>query len=124
MLAPSFGTTLHVWSALITVTLAALAAGYAAGGRVADRRPGLGTLMATMICAAGTLLLSDWITKPVLRVAYLAGTIGGTFVAAALLFGRTETEEPVYAFGQRPVQAGTASRGAAPTVTPGPGGKN
>jgi spermidine synthase len=86
MLAPSFGTTLHVWSALITVTLAALAIGYAAGGRVADRRPGLGTLMATMICAAGTLLLSDWITKPVLRVASLAGTIGGTFVAAVLLF--------------------------------------
>src|SRR5215475_7269661 len=39
ILAPSFGTTLHVWSALITVTLAALAAGYAVGGRMADRRP-------------------------------------------------------------------------------------
>ena len=73
VLAPSFGTTLHVWSALITVTLAALAMGYAVGGRVADRKPGLGALMAVMACAAGTLLLSDLVTRPVLRVAYGAG---------------------------------------------------
>ncbi len=86
VLAPSFGTTLHVWSALITVTLAALAVGYAIGGRVADRRPGLGPLMAVMACAAGTLLISDLITKPVLRAAYTAGMVGGTFIAALLLF--------------------------------------
>ncbi len=48
VLAPVFGTTLHVWSALITVTLAALAIGYAWGGRIADNRPGLGTLMTVM----------------------------------------------------------------------------
>ncbi|MBL8168775.1 MAG: fused MFS/spermidine synthase [Acidobacteria bacterium] len=86
VLAPSFGTTLHVWSALITVTLAALAIGYAVGGRVADRRPGLGTLMMVMAIAAGALLLSDLITKPVLRIAYGAGMVGGTFLAATLLF--------------------------------------
>lgn len=86
VLAPSFGTTLHVWSALITVTLAALAVGYAIGGRVADRKPGLGALMAVMACAAGTLLLSDLITRPVLRIAYGAGMVSGTFLAATLLF--------------------------------------
>lgn len=86
VLAPNFGTTLHVWSALITVTLAALAVGYAIGGRVADRRPGLGTLMAVMGISAGMLLLSDLITQPVLRVSYQAGMIGGTFMAAILLF--------------------------------------
>lgn len=86
VLAPSFGTTLHVWSALITVTLAALAVGYAVGGRVADRKPGLGTLMTVMAGAAGALLISDLITKPVLRVAYNAGMVPGTFVAAILLF--------------------------------------
>lgn len=86
VLAPSFGTTLHVWSALITVTLAALAVGYAIGGRVADRRPGLGTLMTVMAISAGTLLLSDLITRPVLKAAYSAGMVGGTFVAAILLF--------------------------------------
>ncbi|HKX26432.1 MAG TPA: fused MFS/spermidine synthase [Blastocatellia bacterium] len=86
ILAPSFGTTLHVWSALITVTLAALAVGYAVGGRVADRRPGLGGLMVVMGSAAGTLLISDLITKGVLRLAYEAGMVSGTFIAATLLF--------------------------------------
>jgi spermidine synthase len=86
VLAPSFGTTLHVWSALITVTLASLAIGYAFGGRLADRRPGLGTLMTVMAIAAGTLLLSDLITKPVLNIAYGAGMVTGAFVAAILLF--------------------------------------
>jgi spermidine synthase len=86
VLAPKFGTTLHVWSALITVTLAALAVGYAVGGRVADRRPGLGPLMAVMACAGGTLLLSDLSARPVLGAAYDAGMVSGTFMAAILLF--------------------------------------
>jgi len=86
ILAPSFGTTLHVWSALITVTLAALAVGYVIGGRVADRRPGLGALMIVMACAAGTLLLSDLTTRPALRVAYEAGMVSGTFMATTVLF--------------------------------------
>jgi len=86
VLAPKFGTTLHVWSALITVTLAALAVGYAVGGRVADRRPGLGALMIVMACAGGTLLLSDLLARPVLGTAYDAGMVSGTFMAATLLF--------------------------------------
>lgn len=86
VLAPSFGTTLHVWSALITVTLTGLAVGYAVGGRVADRRPGLGPLMTVMACAGGTLLLSDLTARPVLSVAYEAGMVSGTFMAATLLF--------------------------------------
>lgn len=86
VLAPKFGTTLHVWSALITVTLAALAVGYAIGGRVADRYPGLGALMTVLASASGMLLLSDLITKPVLALAYGAGMIGGTFLGASLLF--------------------------------------
>jgi spermidine synthase len=86
VLAPNFGTTLHVWSALITVTLTGLAVGYAVGGRVADRRPGLGALMTVMACAGGTLLLSDLIARPVLSAAYDAGMVSGTFMAATLLF--------------------------------------
>ena len=86
VLAPTFGTTLHVWSALITVTLAALAIGYAWGGRIADRHPGMGALIVVFAGAAGTLLVADLITKPVLRVAYGAGMVSGTFIAATLLF--------------------------------------
>lgn len=86
MLAPTFGTTLHVWSALITVTLAALAMGYTIGGRLADRRPELGSLMVVLAGAASMLLLADLITKPVLQLAYQAGMVGGTFIAATALF--------------------------------------
>jgi spermidine synthase len=86
VLAPTFGTTLHVWSALITVTLAALAIGYAWGGRIADRRPGMSALIVVFAGAAATLLIADLITKPVLRVAYGAGMVSGTFIAATLLF--------------------------------------
>lgn len=86
ILAPTFGTTLHVWSALITVTLAALALGYSFGGRLADQKPGLKMLMTVIGISAGTLLLSDLITAPVLRLAYSFGMVLGTFLAAVLLF--------------------------------------
>lgn len=86
ILAPTFGTTLHVWSALITVTLAALALGYSFGGRLADQKPGLKALMTVIALAAGMLLLSDLITAPVLRFAYTGGMVLGTFIAAILLF--------------------------------------
>lgn len=86
ILAPTFGTTLHVWSALITVTLAALALGYSVGGRLADNKPGLRALMTVIGISAGTLLLSDLLTAPVLRFAYGGGMVMGTFIAAVLLF--------------------------------------
>jgi spermidine synthase len=86
ILAPTFGTTLHVWSALITVTLAALALGYSFGGGLADRQPGLKALMMVIALSAGTLLLSDVITAPVLQIARSFGMVLGTFVAALLLF--------------------------------------
>src|SRR5262245_63609332 len=57
VLAPKFGTTLHVWRALITVTLAALAVGYAVGGRGAERRHGMGAMMIATACAGGTMLI-------------------------------------------------------------------
>ena len=37
VLGPFYGNSLFLWSALITVTLAALAIGYAVGGRWADK---------------------------------------------------------------------------------------
>lgn len=36
LLAPVCGTSIHVWAAMITVTLASVAVGYAHGGRAAD----------------------------------------------------------------------------------------
>jgi predicted membrane-bound spermidine synthase len=39
LLAPSFGTTLDLWSIIIGLTFTALSAGYEIGGRIIDRRP-------------------------------------------------------------------------------------
>ncbi|MEX2144806.1 MAG: fused MFS/spermidine synthase [Candidatus Spechtbacterales bacterium] len=39
ILAPFYGSTIYVWSSLITSTLAALALGYYAGGKLADKAP-------------------------------------------------------------------------------------
>ena len=39
VIAPFYGATIFVWSAMIVVTLGALALGYRAGGALADRRP-------------------------------------------------------------------------------------
>jgi hypothetical protein len=39
ILGPFYGVSLFLWSALITVTLAALSLGYAVGGQRADKTP-------------------------------------------------------------------------------------
>jgi spermidine synthase len=55
VLAPVFGTSIFVWGALITTFLASLAAGYALGGRFADRHPEP-RLLADILVASGALL--------------------------------------------------------------------
>src|SRR5512138_3370729 len=51
VIGPFFGASLFVWTSLITVTLVALAAGYAAGGILADRRGSPARLYALIIAA-------------------------------------------------------------------------
>ncbi len=55
VMAPVFGTSIFVWGALITTFLASLAAGYALGGKVADRRP-RASLLGGILVASGLLL--------------------------------------------------------------------
>lgn len=57
VLAPTFGSSLFVWGSLIGVVLAGLALGYSVGGALADRRPTLGLLIATLSVGAGLVLL-------------------------------------------------------------------
>jgi spermidine synthase len=56
MLAPFFGTSHFVWTAQIAVTLASLALGYYAGGRLADRSARPGPLYAAIMAAAIALV--------------------------------------------------------------------
>ncbi len=86
ILGPFYGVSLFLWSALITVTLAALAAGYALGGRWADRGatyPRLGSLLA----GAGVWLVAvPWIRNPLLHLAEPFGLRFAALAAALILF--------------------------------------
>ena len=89
VLAPVFGTSLFVWGALITTFLAALALGYAFGGRLADRRPDPGMLAALLACS-GILLFAVFSSPQVLLAALGRASIPERFrplVAAVILFG-------------------------------------
>ncbi|MGD2160308.1 MAG: fused MFS/spermidine synthase, partial [Gammaproteobacteria bacterium] len=57
ILAPYFGSGIYTWSALIAITLAALALGYSFGGRLADRLPKT-TMLYSLCLAAGLWTLS------------------------------------------------------------------
>lgn len=87
LIAPYYGTSLHVWSALITVTMVALAVGYAWGGRQADRQPHL-LLFARLLTAAGlTTAALPWLRGPVLKSSSVLGVTGGAVASAAALIG-------------------------------------
>jgi len=86
LLGPFYGVSLFLWSALITVTLAALAAGYALGGRWADRGPRLSRLGVLLAVAGGWILLVPWIRHPLLGALETLGLRAAVLAAALLLF--------------------------------------
>ncbi len=86
ILGPFYGVSLFLWSALITVTLAALSVGYAVGGRWADRGPKLSRLCYAMAGAGLWLLAIPWLKQPVLAVAEPFGLRFAVLVAALILF--------------------------------------
>ena len=87
VIGPFFGVSLFVWTSLITVTLVALAAGYAAGGIVSDRKHSPDYLYG-IILAAGFLVLMIPVMKGfVLKLCVPLGLRSGTLVSSLLLFG-------------------------------------
>ena len=86
VLGPYYGVSLFLWSALISVTLAALAFGYALGGRWADRGPRAGRL-ALLLAAAGLWVVAvPWLRGPLLAVSGGLGLRAAVLVTATLLF--------------------------------------
>lgn len=84
---PFFGVSLFVWTSLITVTLLALALGYALGGLACDRRPAPAVLYVLLFLAGLAVLLVPWLKVPVLRACVPLGLRAGSLAASALLFG-------------------------------------
>ena len=84
---PFFGVGIYVWSALITVALLALAAGYWLGGRLADVRPGPETLYRLILISAVLTLIVPFLRHPVLAAAGHLGFRFGVLAGSAVLFG-------------------------------------
>jgi spermidine synthase len=87
VIGPFFGVSLFVWTSLITVALVALAAGYTAGGWLADRRSSPDYLYA-IILGAGLLTAATPLFKAaVLEACLPLGLRWGSLASALLLFG-------------------------------------
>ena len=69
LLAPYFGASTIIWANTIATVLVALSAGYAIGGRLADRRPDRRGLCAVVLVAAALLALVPFISDPFLKLA-------------------------------------------------------
>src|SRR6187455_3041602 len=54
LMAPSFGSSIYVWGAIITIFMLALSLGYLAGGRYSMRAPSVSRLGVVLLIAAAT----------------------------------------------------------------------
>ncbi|MCW3025229.1 MAG: Spermine synthase [Solirubrobacterales bacterium] len=80
LLAPYFGASTIIWANTIATVLVALSAGYALGGRLADRAPHMSRLCQIVLAAAVLLGAVPFLSGPLLRVASTA--IGSLSVGA------------------------------------------
>ncbi|MCI0513719.1 fused MFS/spermidine synthase, partial [candidate division KSB1 bacterium] len=86
ILGPFYGVSLFLWSALITVTLAALSVGYALGGWWADRGATVLRLNFLLLAAGGWLVLVPWLKLYLVNLAEPFGLRCAVLMAALILF--------------------------------------
>ena len=86
MLSPYIGLSHFVWTAQIAVTLVALACGYYAGGKLADRSQRLGQLYWAILGAAVYLALTVRICEPVAYWCLDFDLAVGSLLASLILF--------------------------------------
>jgi len=86
MLSPYLGLSHFVWTAQIAVTLVALACGYYAGGRLADRSQQLGRLYWAILGAAVYLAVTVFICEPVAYWCLDFNLAFGALLASGILF--------------------------------------
>ena len=84
LVAPYFGSSTFVWTNVIGVMLVALALGYLAGGRLADRRPELNVLLGLLLGACAYLLVLPYAAGPAL--AAISGLMTGLHSSFAFIF--------------------------------------
>jgi hypothetical protein len=86
LLGPFYGVSLYLWSALISVTLAALSVGYALGGRWADRDARPARLTGLLAGAGLWIMVVPWLRGPLLAVSESLGLRAAVLLSATVLF--------------------------------------
>lgn len=87
VLFPLYGNSVYVWGAIISVFLAGLSIGYAAGGRLADMRPDVQTLSRLLLIPSIIIVLFPFYGPAVCRIfeaMKLESRIGSLLVSAIL----------------------------------------
>ena len=87
ILGPWYGVSLDLWSVLIATTLAALALGYALGGRLADRGATARKLAGVLALAGVWTLALPWMVAPLVELAQPLGLRSAMLTLAVVLFG-------------------------------------
>lgn len=87
VIGPFFGVSLFVWSSIISVTMIALAVGYALGGILSDRKGHPDFLYGIIVVAGNLVLLIPFLKGPVISACLPLGVRAGAFVSSLLLFG-------------------------------------
>jgi len=87
VLAPFYGSTIYVWSSLITITLAFLSLGYYIGGVIADTYPKRKILFFILFSSGFFQLVLFKISRPVLVLSESFGYMWGALVSSLILFG-------------------------------------
>jgi predicted membrane-bound spermidine synthase len=88
LIAPAFGASTVVWANTIAVVLLALAVGYWAGGRLADRHPHARALAFTALFGAGLVALIPLGAIPLLGLTEdRLGELSGSLLVVLLLVG-------------------------------------
>jgi spermidine synthase len=90
-MAPFFGASTIVWANTIAIVLVALSIGYWFGGRMADRRPTLGALCATVLAASVLMAFVPFVADPFLSLSvdafdqYSVGAFAGSLFGVLVL---------------------------------------
>ncbi len=87
VIGPVFGVSLFVWTSLITVTLVALSAGYAAGGYISDKKDHPDYLYGIIFVAGLLVILIPFAKSIVLRSCQPLGLRMGALSSSTILFG-------------------------------------
>jgi spermidine synthase len=85
-LAPSFGNSVYVWGAVISLFLGAMTLGYTLGGRVTEKYSASSSLPLILIGAGAFILLAPAIQESVCRFFEPFGARVGTLGASFILF--------------------------------------